>query len=337
MDIDTVSELLKVPHLRKYLDKINQDLSESVSNDNPLLRDPSLRIVHGGGKRIRSILLIAVATHTNGRINNQLLKACVAIELLHISSLIHDDIIDNAIRRRHQDTINVKEGVPTAILAGDNLIAKAFYGASTINTHFTAQLANAFACMCEGQVLEMASQYDARRSVQSYLHTISKKTADLFALACESGLLNSRLSEDQTRSFRNFGNNFGMVFQLTDDLLDIIASTESVGKQIGHDINEGIYTLPILYGLKSPQRSIIKPWLGERNRQNIPNQAEIVTILLRSNAIQRTVQKIEFYESNAIASLDQSSKSDTGSIFANYINYFKEKALAPYSNSQIEI
>ena len=217
----------------------------------PDLTIPCLRVVAGGGKRLRPALTIAVADI--GRVfDPHVVAAAVAVELVQVGSLVHDDIFDEAETRRGTPTINAVEGQNQALLAGTFLMARAAAEAATAGQQVASDVARTVALLCVGQATETQHLFDIDQEIDRYLFTIEAKTAALFACSCRVGALSAGLPTDHVASFGEFGRNFGMAFQLIDDVLDLIGDPERLGKPVGVDLRSGVLTMPALLELARP-------------------------------------------------------------------------------------
>ena len=174
----------------------------------------------------------------------------VSVELVHLGSLYHDDVMDDATTRRTVPSVNARWGNLKAILAGDYLLAKASEIAASLGTEVAGLLAGTIAKLCEGQVLELQAAFDTHRTEQAYLASIDGKTASLLATACRIGGIVADLPREQIDALTVFGRSFGMAFQIVDDLLDVTSTDEELGKPAGHDLVEGTYTLPVIRTLQ---------------------------------------------------------------------------------------
>ncbi len=308
MNIKELSKLLAIAELPAYISLVEQNLIDVVTTDIGGLKKPTLRIVRTPGKRLRPALVIAAASLTGKKIDGHVIAAATAIELIHIASLVHDDIIDGATLRRRTPTINSKEGVSSAILTGDYLQALAYTQATTSGKAVTSIVATAFAAMCEGQMQELSDSYNANRSVKSYLATIHNKTALLMAAACQIGGQCAELPIHQVEALRKYGEAFGMAYQLVDDLLDILATSVTLGKPVGNDIKEGVYTLPVLLALQGSAAQQVGSWLGQ-NPARSPEPALVVKTLVEDGSLQKTLLDARRYcrqASQAMEALDDS-------------------------------
>ena len=170
----------------------------------------------------------------------------MACELVHLGSLYHDDVIDEADTRRGVETVNAKWGNLQAILAGDFLLSRASEIAASIGTEVAGLLARTIGWLCEGEIEQLRHTYDVARPEDSYLVSIQGKTASLYGTAARIGGIVGGLDRPQIDALTAWGNAFGMVFQIVDDILDITDTSEQLGKPAGHDLVEGVYTLPVL-------------------------------------------------------------------------------------------
>jgi heptaprenyl diphosphate synthase len=170
----------------------------------------------------------------------------VACELVHLGSLYHDDVMDEADTRRGVETVNARWGNLQAILAGDFLLARASEIAASLGTEVAGLLARTIGWLCEGQIEELRHTYDMGRTEASYLASIHGKTASLYGTASRIGGIVAGHDRPVIDALTEYGNAYGTVFQIVDDILDITATDEQLGKPAGHDIVEGVYTLPVL-------------------------------------------------------------------------------------------
>lgn len=238
----------------KERNKIDKMISGLLVNREPLLLyEPCAYIMQSGGKRLRPILVLMSAKASGGSFK-QAYNAAVAVELLHNFTLVHDDIMDNADKRRGLETLHKKYDVNTAILAGDNLIAVAYISLlkdckskhQEIINYFTKGIIE----VCEGQSLD--KDFESREAVtlDEYKEMIRKKTAVLLEVCCAIGALLGGGSSTVVRALANFGINIGIAFQIQDDLLDMIADEKKFGKSIGGDLVEGKKTFLLLKALE---------------------------------------------------------------------------------------
>ncbi len=210
-------------------------------------------MISAGGKRLRPSLAIAAAAGGGASITDDVLMGGVSVELVHLASLYHDDVMDEATSRRGVPSVNARWGNLVAVVSGDFLLAKAAGIAASLGTEIAGLMADTLARLCEGQLCEVRSVFDTDRSIDTYLVAVRGKTASLMATSCRVGAIAAGLDRELIDAVTLFGEGFGMAFQIYDDILDIIGDEEKIGKLTGQDLAEGVYTLPTLRALEDPE------------------------------------------------------------------------------------
>jgi heptaprenyl diphosphate synthase len=240
-----------------YRTRVEEALQRVVAAEDELMAQMGGHLITAGGKRARPLFSVASAAalapdaaSVDAAVTDAVILGGVSVELVQVGSLCHDDVIDEAETRRGVESVNVRWGNLKAILAGDFLLAKASEIAAGLGTEVAGLLASTIGQLCEGEVNELRHAYDPARTVESYLKAIEGKTAALFATACRVGGIVGDLPRAQIDQLTEFGRLYGMAFQIVDDVLDVIATDEQLGKPAGHDIAEGIYNLPVLHALE---------------------------------------------------------------------------------------
>ena len=227
-------------------ERVEVAIHEAVRSADPYLTEIASHLVVAGGKRLRPIVAVAAAQLSGQSAPDDAVRGGVACELVHLGSLYHDDVIDEADTRRGVETVNAKWGNLQAILAGDFLLSRASEIAASIGTEVAGLLARTIGWLCEGEIEQLRHTYDVARTEESYLVSIQGKTASLYGTAARIGGIVGGLDRPQVDALTAWGNAFGMVFQVVDDILDVTDTTEQLGKPAGHDLVEGVYTLPVL-------------------------------------------------------------------------------------------
>lgn len=248
--------------------------STAGSSEIPLVGEASTHLIKAGGKRLRpALVMITSRAGTAGKRESDL--AAAAIELVHLATLYHDDVIDETDTRRGAPTVHSKWGLEVAVLAGDYLFAQGCVLAASAGGDVTGILSGAIAEVCEGQIIETTAVGDPQRSPDEYRRTIELKTAALFGAGCELGAATSGAQEHRD-PLRSYGRHLGLAFQIVDDLLDLVGDPEVTGKIPGTDLREGVFTIPVLLG------SARSPELAERLRGG-ERDLDVILPLLRSS------------------------------------------------------
>ena len=246
--------LLALPGMASQLERVETALRASVVTEDPYLTEIASHLIRAGGKRLRPALAVASGACGSPDLDvpDGVILGGVAVELVQVGSLYHDDVMDEALTRRGVESVNARWGNLRAILAGDFLLAKASEIAASLGTEVAGLLAATIGRLCEGQVAELQTTFSPDRTEEEYQRAIAGKTASLFAAACRIGAIVAELPRREIEALTLFGSRYGMAFQVVDDVLDVVATDEQLGKPAGNDLAEGIYTLPVLRALRDP-------------------------------------------------------------------------------------
>jgi heptaprenyl diphosphate synthase len=247
-----LAETLALPVLADDLARVEAALQAAVHTEDPFLTEVATHLIAAGGKRIRPTLGLLMAYAAGSwPAPEGVVTGAVAVELVHLGSLYHDDVIDEASTRRSQPSVNARWGNIVAILAGDYLLARASELAASLGVEVAGLLAATIAELCKGQVLELQRLFDITRDEPAYFASIGGKTAALMATSCRIGALVARLDRQAVDALTAFGGHLGIVYQIVDDVLDITGSEASLGKPAGNDLVQGVYTLPVIGALRA--------------------------------------------------------------------------------------
>ncbi len=241
---------LRLPLVEADLLRLESLLAESVIYGDEYLDKVTTHLIYAGGKRLRPLLALASATGGEREASREDLLGGVSLELMHLASLYHDDVMDEAEVRRNVDSVNARYGNLVAIVAGDYLMARSAGIAADLGTAIAGLMAHTLAWLTRGQVSEVRTAFSTERTEDDYFEAIGGKTASLMSASCRVGALTAGRPEDQLAALTEYGRCFGMVYQLRDDILDVTAVDNQLGKPAGQDLAEGIYNLPTLYALR---------------------------------------------------------------------------------------
>ncbi len=259
------SPLSILPTMEADLARLEQRLRSSVIADDDHLTEIAGHLIAAGGKRVRPGFAIAAGgtRHIDAvAAHDDVIDGGVAVELVHIGSLYHDDVMDEATTRRNVASVNARWDNLRAILAGDFLLARASEIAASLGTEVAGLLAATIGRLCEGQILELRDTYSLERTEADYERSIAGKTASLLSTACRIGGICGEIPRADIDALTEFGHAYGMAFQVVDDILDIVATDAQLGKPAGNDLLEGVYSLPVLRALHSPAGDELRELLG---------------------------------------------------------------------------
>ncbi len=237
--------------IQSDLDVLNEGLIGAVSSPVELVNEVGTHLVTAGGKRIRPALCLLSARCGSAFSLEKVLPLAEALELIHTASLVHDDVIDEADTRRGEPTANAKWNNQIAILGGDYIFARAFalIADGGYGDYVSKRLAELVGNLSVGEIIQDHTVYQAVKDLDNYYERIQKKTADFLEICCELGGIVGGLPEEDTKKLAEYGHCIGMAFQITDDVLDIMQTSEQIGKPAGNDIRQGIVTLPVIHAL----------------------------------------------------------------------------------------
>ncbi len=314
----SLSPLQTRPDASKDLARVEQSLAQATITNDPFLTEMASHLIPAGGKRLRPAFLIAAALSarmdgaSSDAVSEDMICGGVAVELVHLGSLYHDDVMDDADTRRGIEAVNHRWGNLKAILAGDFLLAKASELAASLGTDVAILLAATIGRLCEGQVRELQLIYNVDRTEKQYLEAISGKTAELYATACRIGAMVADADAQQLQRLNKFGHSYGMAFQIVDDVLDLASTSDELGKPVGNDLREGIYTLPVIRMLAkgSPEADELRNILSSASSDPTDGpldenkRAQAHELVLASDEIASSINTAEAYIRKAKEALD---------------------------------
>ncbi len=285
--------------------RVETAMHAAVMTTDQYLTEIASHLIVAGGKRLRPVLSTVAAQIGGEPASDDVVRGGVSCELVHLGSLYHDDVMDEADTRRGVETVNAKWGNLQAILAGDFLLSRASEIAASLGTEVAGLLARTIGWLCEGQIEELRFTYDTGRTEDSYYTSIHGKTASLYGTAARIGGIVAGHDQDTVDALTDYGNAYGMVFQIVDDILDATATDEQLGKPAGHDMVEGVYTLPVLrtMALGTPAGDELRSLLGAP--LDAAQQRRALAIVRANVGVASAVETAGEYVDRAISSCDR--------------------------------
>ncbi|MFD0670415.1 polyprenyl synthetase family protein [Cohnella sp. GCM10027633] len=292
--------------LKSDLQAIEDRMAATVTSDLPMLSETSLHLLKAGGKRLRPVFVLLAGKFGDYSLET-LKRVAVPLELIHMATLVHDDVIDDADTRRGQLTVKSKWDNRIAMYTGDYIYAKALTVATELeHVRIHQILSGAIVQMCIGEMEQIRDFFNVEQSVRNYLLRIRRKTALLIAISCQLGGMATGAPDRACHALYRFGYNVGMAFQITDDLLDICGTEKAIGKPPGSDLRQGNITLPVLYALQD--EAIRGPLLREieliRGSDGQGGSAAAVKIVRGSRGIGMSEQLADRYIEKALRALN---------------------------------
>lgn len=239
-----LAEILKP--IEEPLMEVDERICRDLSSESKEMGELIFHISRFKGKRLRPALLL-LSGKCLGKLTQQHVDLAAVVELVHIATLIHDDVIDDAAMRRHAPSVNSKWGREISILFGDYIFARAFTTLSSLDSHLAStMMSQTVNVMCEGELVQLLRRYDKELSEEDYIDIIERKTASLCASSCRLGSIFAGANRSISEALGNFGLSVGTAFQIVDDCLDIIGSESRMGKSLYSDSKNGKLTLPLI-------------------------------------------------------------------------------------------
>lgn len=309
--------------IKDELNIIEQELEAFVKTPNRLITDTATYLLKSGGKRLRPAFTILAGKFADFAME-KVLPLAMALELTHMATLIHDDVVDRASTRRGALTVRAIRGSKLSVHIGDFLFARSLILISRYDNPLISRvLADTSVKMCEGEIYQISAPYNIKQTIKDYFYTIYHKTALLISASCQLGAVACEAPENIYQSLRRYGRNIGMAFQITDDILDIAADEELLGKPVGGDLRQGIITLPVIYALKySPFRERLKS-LVIRPDKDSNEIKEAIGLIKDCGAIDFSKQVVKKYVNRArseLAGLPDREAKKTLALITDFIS-----------------
>jgi heptaprenyl diphosphate synthase len=274
-----------VPQLRESLILMEDSLCELVSSDSSrAVQDVASYLMRAGGKRLRPAVFFLSGQMAGGD-PTVWVRLAASVEMLHVATLYHDDLIDGALSRRGQPTSHRRWGNRASALGGTYLIARSMDLIAEHGAEFLELVSSAVTQVWRGQMRELEGLFCLDRTEQAYFESVTEKTASFFEMACAMGAAACGAGKPLIDALSAYGRYFGIAFQIVDDVLDLIADTEKIGKPVGADVRTGVYTLPVIHGLAAQAPGTRLRQLLEQDPMEEASYREVVDELRTSGAI----------------------------------------------------
>ncbi|NLM22048.1 MAG: heptaprenyl diphosphate synthase [Peptococcaceae bacterium] len=285
------------------LKKVEKELDKVLKVNDPVLSQTCISLLQAGGKRIRPGFTLLSGKFFDYSFE-KLLPIAVALEIIHMATLVHDDVVDASLIRRGRPTLVAGWGNEVSIATGDYLLAKALEQIVKINDNkLSAFMAKVCIDMCQGEIQQLKYSYDIEQNLKQYLYRIKRKTALLISLCCKLGAMACNADRRGIWIMSTYGHCLGIAFQIVDDILDITADPKVLGKPVGNDVRQGIITLPMIFALKD---SKIAERLKELLASDQKTEAEVqeaVALIKQSDGIAKSNEIVQLYIKKGIKNL----------------------------------
>lgn len=306
--------------LASDLDRVEAKMRETVHPEYPQLTAVLHQLIDSGGKRLRPALaLLAGRFYAADR--DKLVSLAASVEMLHTATLVHDDLIDGALLRRGETTLNARWNTGATVLTGDYLFARAAsLAAKTGHVRVMDIFADTLMTICSGELRQIFDRHnlprldteqDWQEALDRYDQRIHAKTASLFAAATEAAAVLGSASEDEVGALRDYGRYLGTGFQIIDDVLDFRGNQQVLGKPVGSDLREGIVTLPVLYYLRTRKDERVSTVVKNNNSSDDNLVGQVVAAIRESGAVDQAMERARHFVAQSQAALEHLPAGET--------------------------
>ena len=320
-------KFFEVHEMKEQLGDVEAYLEDTVGHLPSPTRERALNILRAGGKRVRPAFAIMTASMFGKE--KEIIPLAAALEMIHMASLIHDDVVDQADTRRGRGTINALYGDGYAVYVGDYVLTRAIeIVRQQPNSNRLLQImADLSIEMSLGEVEQLRSAFDIKQTVEDYNYRIDRKTALLMATSCQAAAVASGASEDEIDIFYKIGYNLGMEFQIRDDILDMRSNTKKLGKPAGSDLAHGIMTLPTILVLQQDfaEKEELLQLIENRFSGGQSEVERAIAIIIKHGGLEEASVYADGYLAQAKAYISQLPEFKRKKMLLSGVDYFKER------------
>lgn len=292
-------------YLKKDLNTIEAALKNAIQADHTILRQASTQLLQAGGKRIRPVFVLL-----SGQVGNydieKLKTVAVSLELIHMATLVHDDVVDDSELRRGKPTVRHSYGNRVAMYTGNYILALAIESITKIKDPRIHQLlSKTLVDLCLGEIEQIEYKYNWNQQLRDYLRRIKRKTALLIATSCKLGAIAGGATPEEAKKLYQYGYYIGMSYQIIDDILDFTSSEKELGKPTASDLLQGNLTLPVLFAMKNESFShLLKETFATPNLVDPIKFEKLLSMLKETDAIEKSYRLSEQYLNKALVALE---------------------------------
>lgn len=314
--------------VQKDLSAFEDKLKDSLNSDSPLISEVAYHLSTLKGKRLRpALVFLSFGLSRNSKhdssVDSRAINVALTIELIHNATLLHDDVIDQSQVRRGQVSVNHRWNNLVSVLMGDFLLANAFkLLVKTGSPDLLSSISKATEQVSIGEMNQIQESHNYQLDEKVYFQIIAEKTASLFDASCEAGAIAAEADQKTREQLRTYGQNLGMAFQITDDLLDWVGQTEKTGKGLGSDLKEGKITLPLIHTLKesdaTSRKTILRLLENDFNQEDF-NQ--LLSLIKGNGGVEYSRQKATSFGEKALGQLRALEDSEHKQALENLVDF----------------
>ncbi|MDV4149518.1 polyprenyl synthetase family protein [Clostridium sp. AL.422] len=311
------------PEIKQELIEVLNLMKKNVKCKDKKIEKSIMELIESGGKLLRPAFVL-IGSKFGDNDKNKAIPTAAVIEMLHMATLVHDDVIDDSKLRRGKETIQSKYGKDYAVYIGDYLFCVCFKILATNSSLQAIKVdSRAMSKICMGEVNQLNSRFSMNFSVKDYLSRISGKTAELFSISLYLGAAECNAGEKVSRELGNIGHNLGMAFQIIDDILDYEGNDESIKKSAANDLKQGIYTIPLIYAYRN-NKSDFKYILG-KDYYSEDDVSEIIKLVRDNNGIEMAKELAEKYINKCLKGVDRLPNNEYKNVLRQIINWLLQR------------
>ena len=311
------------PEIKQELGEVLSLMKKNVKCKDKKIEKSIMELIESGGKLLRPAFVL-IGSKFGDNDNNKSIPTAAVIEMLHMATLVHDDVIDDSKLRRGQETIQSKYGKDYAVYIGDYLFCVCFKILATSESLQSIKVdSRAMSKICMGEVNQLNSRFSMNFSVKDYLNRISGKTAELFSISLYLGAAECNAGEKVAKELRNIGHNLGMAFQIIDDILDYEGSDKSIKKSAANDLKQGIYTIPLIYAYRN-NKGDFKNILG-KDYYTEDDISQIINLVKENNGIEMAKELAEKYMNKCFKGIDRLPDNKYKTILREIANWLLQR------------
>ncbi|RPF55767.1 polyprenyl synthetase family protein [Aquisalibacillus elongatus] len=311
-------------YMNKDMQQVEKQIKQVTNTESSMIQSASNHLLSAGGKRIRPIFVLLAAKFGHGQ-KNQMIDVAVALELIHMASLVHDDVIDRSMVRRGKPTVNKKWNNGTAIYTGDYIFARTLELLKPFkNNRLHTVLSNTIHDLCIGEIEQIRDKFNIQQNEFTYFKRIKRKTALLIASSTQMGAIASGVEPSTERLLKQYGYHIGMSYQIMDDILDFTSTEKDLGKPVGSDLLNGHITLPTLFAMEDPTIfEAVKAYFNEDVHEL--SIEEVIQTIKQSNAIEQSYNISQRYLQKAFNTLKELPDIEAKNLLEDIAEYLGQR------------
>lgn len=306
-------------NLNQEIKKVEKRLNDIIVSNDPVIEEAALDLLASGGKRIRPAFVV-LSSQFGEHTTEDTYRIAVALELIHMATLVHDDVIDKSDKRRGKPTIAKQWDQDIAILTGNFLLALALEHISTVKHERVHHvISHAILDVCRGELFQFQDQFNANQNVVNYLRRFNRKTALLIQLSTEVGAITADADDKTVHKLKRIGHYIGMSFQIMDDILDFTSTEKQLGKPVGSDLLNGHITLPVLLEMRN--NSEFKQRIQQLNANSPKEEFQHCINIIRASSVIEEAQRVsDHYLAKTLDLIESLGNEDAKKLFNKIIN-----------------